>query len=332
MKPVVCLYANCQGQGLAGLLGQHPSLQDHEFVVLKAWLHEAPADEALQRCRVLIYQDSFGRPEFLSRLPVGCPAIAVPLLTCSFLWPYSFDRPNEPVGWRFPYGDRYLLAKQRAGIAPAQAAEDYLAEALGARLDLDRLREMELQKWARYDQQTDVKMAGFLQEHVLAQRLFFTPDHPTDVLMLELCNQVLALLGMPPFAWPTWEGHRHALAGVEVPVHPSVLRHFGLNYLTPEYRYPVHGGYLALDALACYVAYAKALQKPGMADGLREAVAAIGRHDDLTALNICTLIRFRAPQQPWALAALALVQALNGHRLQAGNTLLAALPAELEIP
>jgi len=330
MKPVVCIYANCQGEALGRLLRQHPSLAGQEFVVLKAWLQEQPSDDQLARCEVLIYQDSFGMPAFLDRPAIDARRVCIPLLTCSFLWPYGFDKPNEPVGWRFPYGDRYLIGQLRQGVAPAQATADYAALDLSTKLDLDRLRDMEVQKWLRYDANTDVRMGEFLQQHVLSHRLFFTPDHPTDVVMIELCNQVLAKLGQPPFGWPSWQGYSHSLAGTEVPVHPSVLRHFGVSWLTPEHRYPLHGGYLSLDAAACYARYAAALQAPSMAEGLREAVGAIARQDDAAALNICNLIRLRAPQQPWALAAIALVQALHGQRAEAAAQLLAAMPADLD--
>jgi hypothetical protein len=331
MKPVLCLYANCQGEALARLLRQHPALQQHEFVVLKAWLNEQPSENVLARCELLIYQASFGEPDFLARLPERATRVRIPLLTCSFLWPYGFDCPDEPVGWRFPYGDRHLIAQLRQGATAEQAVGNYLSLDLATRLDMARLRDLEVQKWRRYDADTDVRMGAFMAEHALTQRLFFTPDHPTDVVMIELCNQLLALLGQPPFGWPSWQGYTHSLAGTELPVHPSLLRHFGIDWLPPTHRYPLFGGHVALDTAAYLARYAVALRAPSMADGLREAVAAIARQDDATALNLCTLINLRAPRQPWAMAALALVQALHGQRAEAAAQLLSALPADLSI-
>lgn len=331
MRPVVCLYTNCQGEALQTLLRQHPALRGHEFVYLKAWLQEQPGDDVLARCEVLVHQASFGTPAFADRLPAGAKCVRIPLITCSFLWPFGFDRPNEPVGWRFPYGDRHLVAQIRQGVEPAQAAADYADMDLAERLDLPRLRDMEVQKWQRYDASTDVAMAAFLQQHMLAQRLFFTPDHPTDFVLLELCNQVLARLGHAAFMPPKWDHHIHTLSGNEVPVHPSLLRHFGITWAAADTIYPLHGGFLSVTARSYYARYAEALKAPTMADGYRAAIEAIARNDDVTALHICNLIRLRIPKQPLAMAAQGLVLALHGQRDKAAAMFRAALPADFDI-
>lgn len=310
------------------MLRQHPGLQDHEFVFRRAWLKDTPTEDQVARCRVLVYQDSFGLPAFMDLLPEQAWRLHIPLVTCAFLWPFSFDRPNEPVGWRFPYGDRYLIGKIREGLAPEAAAAEYIALDLAQRMDLRRLWDMEVQKWQAYDAKTDIRLADFLRDNFFSQRLFFTPDHPSDQVMLEMVNQLLMKLQLPILHLPSWEGHVHSLGGTEVPVHPSVIRHFALSWLTPEHAYPMYGGNLALGAHETYLRYATALRAPSMAEGLQEAAAAIQRGDDRTALNICTLIRQRSPQHPWALAATALLLAVNGQREQAVQFFSAALAAE----
>lgn len=330
MKSVVIFYTNCQGQGLIKLLADHPGFRDHELVFLTAWQHVSPSEEQIARCRVLIYQNSFGAPAFLEQLGSEVIKIRIPLITCAFMWPFTFDRPNENVGWRFPYGDRQLIAKMREDISPETVAADYFLENLGRQINLNRLFDLELQKWGKYDLESDVQIGGFLKDNIFIQRLFLTPDHPTDVVMVELANQLLEKLGLPRIDIQDRDGAQHALSGTEVPVHPSIIRHFDLPYLAADHRYPLWGGSKSLDTLSYYVSYCRALRAPSIDGALHDAVTAIFNNDDLTALNICTLISIKYPQHPWAMAVLALISALGGQRELACQLLINVLPSGTE--
>jgi len=327
MRPVICIHANCQGQALAGLLARHPGLQDWEFVFLRAWLGDEPGTAQLARCQIFIRQHTFARPAFAAQLPASVREIVIPLLSCSALWPFAFDRPDEPAGWRFPYGDRFLIGQLRQGRSPQQAANDYLAADLTARLKLDRLLAMEVQRWKHDDAKCDVQLASFLEAQILRQHLFFTPDHPTDRLLVELANRVLPLLGLPPFGGPAWAGHLHALRGVEVPVHPAIARHFALPFVTEDKFYPLHGGWLECVVGDYWLRHARALACPGMAEAMHEAATALQAGDLKTAFNIACLIRTRQPNHSGASATLAVASALLGQREQAVQLLRASFPA-----
>ncbi len=322
-RPAIALYANCQGQALAGWLSRHPALQGWDFVFLRAWLGESPSAEDLARCHLLIHQPAWGEPPFGARLLPHALRIALPLLSCSVLWPYAFDRPAEPVGWRFPYGDRFLVQRAKAGDAADHAVQLYLAQDLAGRLDLDRLLALELERWRQDDQRCGTRLAPLLERDLLREPLFFTPDHPTDRLLLELANHVLRRLGLVPFAAPSsaaaWSQHKHLLDGVEVPVHPRIARHFALPWVSADRRWPLHGGALALDTAAWYTRYARALQRPGWADGLQDALDALAAGDLATALNLGQLLQAHRPHEPAVQALSAVLQALTGrHDLAAG--------------
>jgi hypothetical protein len=321
MQPAILIYSNCQGHALASLLRRHPALQGWDFVILRAWLNDMPAAADLARCHLLIQQPSWGEPPFAEQLPAHARRLMVPLLSCSVLWPYAFDRPSEPVGWRFPYGDRFLQAQVKAGATADAAAEAYLGLDLPARVQLDRLLALEVQRWQQDDTKCGTLMAPFLERELLRQPLFFTPDHPTDRLLLELANQVLMRLGLAPFGAPDWEQHQHQLSGVEVPVHPGIVGHFGLPYVAPQKSWRLYGGWLSLDTRSTYRAYAAALQRPLPADGLQEALDAVSAGQFEVALNICGLIRIREPQHAAALSVLATIQALLGRRSEAADLL-----------
>jgi len=317
MKPVLIVYANSQGAGLLDLLAGHAGLSGHEFVFLSAQEAAVPDDDQLARCRTLIYQISFGVPGFLERLPATAVRIVIPRITCTFLWPYAIERPDEPLAWRFPIGDRWLMSGIRRADNPVALAGDYAASDLGRVFDLNRLFELELDKWAGYDRETDVRIGGFLTASILSRRLFFAPDSPSDEVLVELASQVLALLQLPPLDPLPDEARSHLLGGLELPVHPSIVRYFALSYLSEDTLYPLFGGSKSVDAAAYYRSYATALLAPGMDEALLEAIAAIGDDDIAAALNLCTLISWHWPDHPWATAVVALISAVSGQRAMA---------------
>ena len=332
MRPAIVIYTNCQGQALAGLLARHPALQGHDFVFLRAWLKDQPRPADLQRCVAYLHQPAWGDADFVDQLPASAVRIALPLLSCSVLWPHAFDRPDEPVGWRFPYGDRFLIAQLRAGQTPEAAVDTYLAMDMPAKLKLDRLLALEVQRWQQDDARCGTDLAPFIARKLRRERLFYTPDHPSDRLLIELANQVLPRLGLARFGMPDWATHKHALDGVELPIHPTIAAHFQLPWITPEHRYPLHGGWLSLDARSWYLAYAQALQQPGLEQGLQEAIHALATGPIEKVVNLCGLIRLRQPSHPGANALLAVVHGLVGRRDQAAQLLRATFTAPAPQP
>lgn len=319
------MYSNCQGESIIGFLRVHPDFVTSEFVFLRAWLKEALSADQIRRCSVLIYQTSFGIPAFLDNLPAATRRVVIPLMTCAVLWPYGFDKPNEPVGWRFPYGDRYLAAKIAKSVSPRQSVDDYLALDIPVQLNMERLLDLEFRKFRQQDANTDVSLAKRLESQLLTSQMFFTPDHPTDLLILELINQILIGLGACTFVTPDWATHSHSLRNVEVPVHPSIAAHFALPYVNPERLYPMFGGWLELTVQDFYLRYAQALTSPSMDVALIEAAHSLHGGDVNNAVNICSLVRHKDPVNPWATSMLSVVNALVGNRSQATGLCLEAV-------
>ena len=55
--------------------------------------------------------------------------IPIPVLSCTVLWPFAFEKANEATAWRFPYGDRLIVAKLKDGLTPQQAVAASLKSA-----------------------------------------------------------------------------------------------------------------------------------------------------------------------------------------------------------
>jgi hypothetical protein len=243
--------------------------------------------------------------------------MVIPLVSTAVFWPYAFDRPEEPVGWRYPYGDRYIAARVRRGEDPTMVARDYLQANLAADMDLDRLLAMEEKKWRQIDAASDIEITELLVADLLTQQLFFTPDHPTDVVLFHLASQIADKLGLDALEEPDWRTHKHSLRNVELPVHPAIAQHFALTWAQREKKYPMFGGWIERNTQEFYESYARTLSVPGFEAALIEAARALHLGDVPNAVNICTLVRMREPQHVWAGALLAVVHALVGNRQQA---------------
>lgn len=319
MRDVICFYTNCLGQGLIKLFQQHPALKDFEFIHCRPWLKEEPGEDQLKRCSLMFSQVSFSKASFFDALPASTRHFTLPVLACSVFWPYAFDRPDDPVGWRFPYGDRFLISCHKAGKSIEQSVSEYMQSDISSLVHVDRLLDFELKRLRQMDRSCNVQIAGFVADSLLTRRLFFTPDHPTDILLLEIANQILVQLSLPQFNSPNWERHVHMLQGVELPIHPSILRHLTLPFFDAGYAYPQWGGWLSYTAKEFYTWYAIALRRPSIEQGMEEAAQAISAGDYARVLNLCSLVRLREPHDQRALATSAVAFASLGKAREAGE-------------
>jgi tetratricopeptide (TPR) repeat protein len=71
------------------------------------------------------------------------------------------------------------------------------------------------------------------------ERLFRTPNHPEVRLTMMLASDVFARLGMAPHLITQMAASPpHSLFPLsEMPVHPNIIEHFGLQFIAPDTRY-----------------------------------------------------------------------------------------------
>lgn len=211
---------------------------------------EAIAREAAQRvvaaADVLITDlttDGQTVPDSLIR--VGTLKIAVPVVDGSFLWPFAEkphprNAPSEglPDGpYPAGFGDSYLDNLVAQGVEEDEAVSRYLALDIGQEAGLDdRLRTC-LATQARLDASSGFDLAAFIAENFRTQTLFTTRDH----------------LALPLFKHVGWRLFRQMgiasdrILGMfdtyfppdAMPIHPGVLRHFGMAAPPADHRYPL---------------------------------------------------------------------------------------------
>ena len=249
MRQVVFI-GTCQLSVLHGLYRRFivPRTADQTALIRSYTRMQESEREALSRADVIIQQLS----DFAEKTDLGLTQapeqhFLVPLVTAGFLWPFAGqphvkDTVIPAIGYSpYPphYGDRYLNRMIKASVEPEIAVDRYLNEDINKIINLERLYEIEIDRQRERDQITGYDLASVIESHFRDERLFFTFGHLDGRMAAafaeQFFNQVGAsaneiarlrrLLRVSPF-------HK-----TEIPMHPQVIAHFGLRFLSPDYRY-----------------------------------------------------------------------------------------------
>ena len=109
----------------------------------------------------------------------------------------------------------------------------------------------------------DIPSVPWLREHLTRKQLCVTVNHPTRDYFVWLADSILRLLGIQgascaqntllPFS-------RH----IHVPIYPSVIKHLGLDFITPTHRYTFYNESCTFEQyIRRYIAHATGANIPG---------------------------------------------------------------------
>lgn len=217
----------------------------------------AVSDEIINSCKLLLHMptvwEDWGNDgyyiQLLNRFDSQVPRITFPYPVFHALWPYHcHDKRNQDTSLKnaqgeqayFPYGDSYVLGlmKKHPTESATQIAARYAAWDIPAHFDLDGLMRHSLAQQRLKEQVTDVKIIDHAQEYFRSQRLFLTVNHVGNASLLHMANQVLRLLELPMLPEKT-ALRLQELTTPQVPIHPSILKHYNITYLDSSSRYLV---------------------------------------------------------------------------------------------
>ena len=231
--------------------------------------------DQIRRCDVLICHDPDTNPfvnaqdyrKFMASFPAETQKVFVPRPALSAFWPfnagdqtppplplyqpfwpaYRKDPTNSDPAWpggvrgepsRYPFGDRYILAKLQQGITPEEVISSYIELDVAAVEDLDGLLSRELRRIEQDERTADIKIGNFVASNFRTHKQFATPDQASNALMLHISNEILGLLGLPVIPAALLD-QLQPLIKTEAPIHPSIGRHFAASYVSAETRYLV---------------------------------------------------------------------------------------------
>lgn len=266
MQPVqqktLLVYGNCQAEALFNLM-QKDALVSSLFRVLYYPSFEAPggtrvplSPDDLSRCALFFSQHDPEPFPYADQLPENCLIVHFPSVDFNLLWPFNcinpYNKPEFPqFPWgRFPYGDRVILECVKSGMAAGDILEYYLTGWEQYKPDLKRLARLEEGRLISRDGHCEVQMAQWVLERFRRERLFWTVNHPTQMLLCEVLQGLFrAAAGLEPALqnadirktsqvyFPAGE----QLSIANIPIHPALAEELQLEWYDPGQTFKVFG-------------------------------------------------------------------------------------------
>ncbi len=170
----------------------------------------------------------------------------VPAVNAGFLWPFAGQR--HPKSFKLVIGDyvdSFLNRMLKQNVPPEEAVQRYLELDVNAMVNLDRLLEVSIDQQRRLDALTDYNFADRILDRFRDEYLFLKPYHLNVALSHYWAREIFRHLGIDEEIitrlqeQQTWAPFPQD----ETPIHPAVIRHFGLRFLPeqPRYRFSTEG-------------------------------------------------------------------------------------------
>ena len=241
--------------------------------------HLAPSAgdvETLRGADKIVWIDSGAPALDAEEHEISAEIIRLPELQLDFLWPFGgqphIANVNDALYPEGPYpaelGDAWLN-RALEGPRRAEAAEEaYLALDVARVLDLDRMRDLTLARQAERDALYGVDFARRIEAGLRSPSLFLGPRTPGPEVFGALVQAAFARLGL------VGSGAPEATPAVrELPIHPRVAEHFGLDWARGRVCWDHWGGPVDFaEYVRRYLAFAEG---PELEHGL--AMLAAGR-------------------------------------------------------
>jgi hypothetical protein len=254
----IIVHGNCQAEIVWAMLDQAPTWREKpQLLYSRSYLHPTEGlsnlpEGAVEGCKVLFQQKGVDQ-EFphLAELNPYAQVATFHSLNLLSLWPFTCVDPRNkselpvfPYG-RYPEGDRLILELlDKNDSSPAEVLQAYLNSDVIPAV-LERLFEIESERLRAMDRQCDVKLGEYILDRFRADRLFWSHNHPTSLLLKRLALDLLDRVDLRDFmdveATRGWMADRldnyEDLSELQIPIHPKIAEHFGLQWYSPDYRY-----------------------------------------------------------------------------------------------
>jgi hypothetical protein len=256
-RPLI-VYGNCQADAITLALRKDAVVQNlYDVSYYRSFDHPTEGTIALEErvvrnCSLLCEQHDRQAFPLQEMLPAHCVTVKFPAVDLNVLWPFNCvnpynapEPPTFPFG-RFAYGDRAIVNAIDRGMSADDVLDYYLNRWDDYKVDLDRLLKLEQARLAARDARCDVQIADFVLSRFRKERLFWTINHPTTVLIREVIDRLLHACGkaQPALEDADMENTLAAhfppagpLGVVGVPIHPKVAEHLELEWYDPNERY-----------------------------------------------------------------------------------------------
>lgn len=263
MEKRICLiYANCQNALIANYL-RSSEFFNQEYIIKRLAVHSLIAseksisDKILQQTKLFIYQpvkDIHGKRSsnyLLEKLPPDCQKVSFPSLYFKGYFPQYCKNPTNHIiepRYRYgiiPHGDSNIISMLEQGANETKIIEKlrdpdfYTSDAIKSNLNET------LEVLSQRESQLDVKVSEFIKANYQQYQLFYTQNHPTNILGMHVVNQILQLINLPILGDPlsVKSSLRGVLSNYQIPIYPSVTKHLNLKFATSKDTYYGHASF-----------------------------------------------------------------------------------------
>jgi tetratricopeptide (TPR) repeat protein len=250
----IVLIGNCQMQAMAGLYRRFVAGRNGEIVEHVPSYQDLTAEHrnAIQQADVVVEQLFDLKPHVdTDALSTTTPRLFIPMVTAAFLWPFAGSAHPKNASYPFlpggPYGgeaaDSYLNRQILAGTDPEEAVETYANLDVNSQVNLNRLFEIVMDRQRSRDEAAGYRIADVMEQHFRTEQIFLSPYHPNVRISTTLASQFFAQLGARRDEIERMEYCTRVtpFPKGELPFHPSVCCHFGLDFVAPDRRYRFQG-------------------------------------------------------------------------------------------
>jgi len=249
MRKIVFV-GNCQADAMMNLYRRFVAFDSRDILIYVA-SYEAmtPQGQSAILNADLVVEQVFdlGQEVIVGDLALKTRRFLFPLVMCGFLWPFGGHAHPRNEQFSFlqngPYpaefGDSYLNQKILAGVPPETAVADYLALDVNSARNLDRLFTHFMERQRRRDDLSGFNIADIVSQWFRDEHLFVSPGHPNLRLSMALSVQLFHKMGVPGDRIERMQDFVRTSPFPKdmLPIHPGVIRHFGLRFVSADSRY-----------------------------------------------------------------------------------------------
>jgi len=181
----------------------------------------------------------------VSAFDTAAVTLLVPVVGAGLFWPFAGQPHPKSLSMAYrPYGaehsDAYLNKLISRGVPPQQALLEYKNLDVNSSMQLDRLFELWIDRQAARDEMCDgFKFHEIINAYFRREPLFRTPYHPNSRIYNHLIETLFRRLNINPDVITRIASAQRTspFENLELPIHPSVARHFKLSYVAEGSRY-----------------------------------------------------------------------------------------------
>ena len=155
-------------------------------------------------------------------------------------------------------GDAYLNRRIETHFSPGLLVE-YVCLRIDHLIDLDGYRDIVLERQGRIDRATGTDWASAIRDNLRTRPMFYNPLHPAPWVLGEMLSRLMSTMNLKLYFTES-DISRVCAVSPELPIHPSVARHFNLTWAPERRLYRMRDGDFTSfsEYVRRYLAYAEA--------------------------------------------------------------------------